>query len=253
MADDLVIKFFREDLTEAEESALSERLSASIEEALRFGQHAEASYRHYGLPEPVWRGGPPPGFYPKSGPKFGLWLSIVLLAGLSAWGAWEVWPRTESKPSASIPTGASTVLAHTPQKKAKPSPVVSKNEVIPNRTTREGVTDKPSASDTTEAKSSSASTQPASTPINAALQPHHPHSNLEVLIKRAKPGEVTVRVLEPNGAQAVLLYQGLLQPGSWAFDWNGRLADGEHPPAGTYQIQVVSGAVTMSKPVVIRK
>jgi hypothetical protein len=94
---------------------------------------------------------------------------------------------------------------------------------------------------------------PALTPINAATQPHSPHPNLEVLVKRAKPGPVTVRVLGPDGSQAVMLYQGLLQPGSWAFDWNGRLANGGAPDAGTYQIQVVSGAVTLSKPVVIRK
>lgn len=253
MADDLIIKFFREDLTEAEESTLSDHLSSSIEDALRFGQHAEASYRHYGLPEPAWRGGPPPGFYPKSGLKFGLWLPIAFLAGLSALGAWKYWTRTESKPSTSIPTGVSTVLAHTPQKRTESSPVVSEDKVIPDRLTREEVTAKTSSPDAAAVNSPAASTQPAMPPINAALQPHHPHSNLEVLVKRAKPGEVTVRVLEPNGNQAVLLYQGLLQPGSWAFDWNGRLSDGGRPPAGTYQIQVVSGAVTLSKPVVIRK
>lgn len=253
MADDLIVKFFREDLTEAEESALSERLSSSVEDALRFGQHAETSYRHYGLPEPRWRGGPPPGFYPKSGPQFGLWLPVVLLAGLSTWGAWKYWPRNEYKPVTSSPAGHSSVSRYGPEKKAKSSPVVSEDRVIPGRLTREAVSARPSSPNTGEVKSPDAFTQPALIPVNAALQPHHPHTNLEVQVHQAKAGQVTVRVVGPGGIQAVMLYQGMLQPGSWAFDWNGRLANGGAPPAGTYQIQVVSGAVTLRKSVTIHE
>lgn len=261
MADDLIIKFFREDLSESEESALSDRLSSSIEDALRFGQHAEASYRHYGLPEPKWRGGPPPGFYPKSGPKFGLWLPVVLLAGLSTWGAWKYRQGNEGKPSSSVPVASAPALTLSTGMKYKHNVSHPEKEVVPAPLTPEaaqpaGETSLKSGSKITINNSSPLPTRavlPAFTPMNAAIQAHHPHPNLEVLVKQAKPGAVTVRVLEPNGSQAVMLYQGMLKPGSWIFDWNGRLADGEAPPVGTYQIQIVSGPVTLSKNVVIRK
>lgn len=99
MADDLIIKFFREDLTEAEEAALAGRLSSSVEDALRFGKHAETAYLHYGLPEPKWPGGPPPpGFFHKSVWGLRLWLPLVLLAGLSAWIAWKYWAGKNRAP-----------------------------------------------------------------------------------------------------------------------------------------------------------
>ncbi|HJT24507.1 MAG TPA: hypothetical protein VJ873_08005 [bacterium] len=263
MADDLIIKFFKEDLSEAEESALSDRLSSSIEDALRFGQHAEASYRHYGLPEPQWRGGPPPGFYSKSGLKFGLWLPVIFLAGLSTWGGWKYWTGNGNKLSLNAPGVSVPGLAPSSEKKPQHTAPIPQKEVIPDLLRPEAVQP---ADETSSNPGSSVATNPASakgalakpeqpalTPVNAATQAHHPHSNLEVLVKQAKPGTVTVRVVEPDGSQAVMLYQGLLQPGSWIFDWNGRLADGSPPPAGTYQIQVVSGAVTLHKDVVIRK
>lgn len=254
MADDLIIKFFREDLTETEESALSDRLSSSIEDALRFGQHAEAAYRHYGLPEPAWRGGEPPtGFLSPSGFKLGLWLPLAFLAGMSAWGAWKYWPGNETKPPGSVPVVSTWALSSTSKMNGGHTAAPLKKAVIPDQLDfHSGLP----TSQTTEIRQSLATTalvSPALTPLNAMVPTHHPHSNLEVLVKRAKPGEVTVRVLGPDGAQAVMLYQGMLQPGSWAFDWNGRLADGGAPPGGTYQIQVVSGAVTLSKNVVIKK
>ena len=254
MADDLIVKFFREDLTEAEEEALSQRLSSSVEDALRLGQHAEASYRHYGLPEPKWTGGPPPGFYPKSGFKFGLWLPVVLLAGLAAWVGWRYWLDKENKLSAPVPApSASLALSHPSGKKAGHSAARRSQEVIPGRLEDKSIQDPKALVAATASSGVLNNMRPALTPVNAAGQPHHPYSNLEVVVKRTKAGEVTVRVLQPDGSQAVMLYQGSLQPGSWIFDWNGRLADGGAPPSGTYQIQVVSGPVTMNKAVVIQK
>jgi hypothetical protein len=244
MADDLIIKFFREDLTESEEAALSDRLKVSTEEALRFGQHAEASYRHYGLPEPEWPGNPPKGLFGPTGLKLGL----VLLAGLSGWAGWKYWPGRELKLSASVsPALTSTLKASRPLNSSQANKP-SEKEVIPDRLKPES-----NASASSETQGSNPPVSTELTPVNVAAQPHHPHTNLEVQVKRAKPGEVTVRVLGPDGSQAVVLYQGMLQPGNWAFDWNGRLANGDAPVAGTYQIQVVSGAVTLSKSVLIRK
>jgi len=254
MADDPIIKFFREDLTEAEEAALLERLSSSVEDALRFGQHAEASYRHYGLPEPKWQGGPPPPGFPQGpGWRLGLWLPLALLTGLSVWGALKYWKGTANNLSASIPESSQVATTLSEMKKNLPIPV--KKEIIPDRLPQEPQeqTEEAPSSALAPSQSISEASVPALTPINAAVPNHHPHTNLEVMVKRARPGPVTVRVLGPDGTQAVVLYQGMLQPGNWAFDWNGRLADGGAPPAGTYQIQVVSGAVTLNKPVVLRK
>ena len=237
MADDLIIKFFREDLTEAEEKALSDRLLSSTEDALRFGHHAEASYRHYDLPEPKWRGGgPPPGFLPKSAFKLGPWLLTGLVAGLLAWAVWNYWKGTERKMAASVPPAFSNPVQSPVAAKSNPPAVQPKEAVIPEKLVLLG-----------------APPSPALTPMKMGDPTHHPHTNLEVLVNQKKLGAITVRVMGPDGSQAVMIYQGTLQPGGWTFDWNGRLSNGGAPPAGTYQIQVVSGAVTLNKSVVIRK
>lgn len=254
MADDLIIKFFREDLTEAEETALLERLSSSVEDALRFGQHAEASYRHYGLPDPQWQGGPPPaGFGPKSGFKPGLWLTLALLTGLSVWGAWEYWKGTGKSLSTSLPAPSTALSPLLKTKKGNLRDSLKK-AILPERLPQ-GQGERVESPDVSTAQppTSLANAPPALTPPNAAAPSHRSHTNLEVVVKQAKPGPVLVRVLGPDGATAAMLYQGMLQPGSWAFDWNGRMADGRAPPMGSYQIQILSGAVTLSKSVNIHK
>lgn len=256
MPDDLIIKFFKEDLTEAEEQALSDRLASSVEEALRFGQHAEASYRFYGLPEPQWRGSQPPsGFFPFSGLKLGLWLGLTLLAGLSVWGLWKYRSQEQIFFTALFqeprPTSAVDPASHLG---AVPREPTSSHISKPAESHLESTEGEAAASAISSHEVQAPAAPPSSlTPLNTEVQAHHPHTNLEVMVKQAKPGLVTVRVLGPDGSQAVMLYQGDLQPGSWAFDWNGRLADGEAPPGGTYQIQVISGAVTLGKSVSIKK
>jgi flagellar hook assembly protein FlgD len=83
--------------------------------------------------------------------------------------------------------------------------------------------------------------------VNLDVQPHAAYSSLWVVVKRAEPGPVTVRVLNLEGEAAVLLYEGNLEPGSWVFDWDGMLPGGQKAPAGYYQIQVLSGPVTQKK------
>ncbi len=250
MADDLIVKFFREDLTEAEEAALSERLLSSTEDALRFGQHAEAAYHYYGLPEPGEPGKGPAG---GTGPwKKRLLVAFLGIAGLAAW-AWRHWSTVELhgkvlEPSRTEPRASvSTLPAEDPDARADgllkiprtppapPAPAAERGErVVPTLPT----------------------TPPGgipAAPVNLQTRPHDPHSNLEVVVKRHAPGPVTVCVLRPDGAPAVLLYEGLLAAGIWAFDWNGRLADGSLPAPGTYQIQVESGGVTLRKSVVLRE
>jgi hypothetical protein len=267
MADDLIIKFFRADLTEAEEQALSDKLDSSSEDAVRFGQHAEASYRHYGLPEPQWRGGGAPrGFFPRSGFRPGIWLSLTLLAGFLGWLVWHFlalsrWRMDDAGP---IPQ---KVTSEAPT----PRGIQDSNGVIPEKIPRSNesldLPDKPSslAREKSTEEESGVMAKPAAvqaplspftavlTPVNVTVQPHHPHSNLEVMIRRSRPGQVTVEVLNPFGTPVVLLYQGLLEAGNWAFDWNGRLGDGSPAPPGTYHIQVQSGSILQSRSVVLRQ
>jgi hypothetical protein len=72
---DVVDKFFREDLTEAEEQALSDALWTSDEHALRFGGLAEEAYARYGLPEPSSAG---PGAGASSLGTWGVVLLVVV-------------------------------------------------------------------------------------------------------------------------------------------------------------------------------
>ncbi len=253
MADDLIVKFFREDLTEAEEAALGERLSSSVEDALRFGQHAEASYRHYGLPEPAWPGGGlPPGFLPGAGWKLGVWMGLALLSGLGAWGLWKHWAPVKTACSALLQGWGQDSQAPPTEAPASIQPKVLKHEappgILPGPTGQgETAPETSPAKDFAPAASSPPEASPMLTPVHLSALTRHPHTNLEVVVKRDKPGDVTVRVVGPDGALAVMLYQGTLQPGRWAFDWNGRLAEGGAPRPGTYQIQVLSGGVTLRK------
>jgi hypothetical protein len=267
MADDPIVKFFREDLTQAEEQALSDKLASSSEEAVRFGQHAEASYRYYGLPEPEWRGGgPPSGFFPRPGFRPVIWLSVALLAGFLGWFSWHILTLSRGKGNGAVPAQQKiTSQAQTPPG------LPDSNEAVPETMTRPSestaLPDKPSgfAQEQSPGGQSGAFSKPTppwegsmpltavSTPVNVTAQPHHPHSNLEVMIRRSSPGQVTVEVLNPSGTPVVLLYQGLLEPGNWAFDWNGRLGDGSPAPPGTYHIQVQSGSILQSRSVVLRQ
>jgi hypothetical protein len=265
MADDLIIKFFTEDLTEAEEQALSDKLASSSEEAVRFGQHAEASYRHYGLPEPQWRGGGPPrGFFPRPGFGPGIWPPMTLLAVFLGWLGWHFLALSRWRESEPTPQ---RVASEAP----RPQGLQDSSEVIPEKIKRPieslDLPDKPSSPAREEGreKESGVISKPEKTlaplspltavltPVNVTAQPHHPHSNLEVMVRRSSPGQVTVEVLNPLGTPVVLLYQGLLQPGNWAFDWNGRLGDGSPVPPGIYHIQVQSGSILQSRSVVLRQ
>lgn len=253
MADDLIIKFFREDLTEAEEQALSQLLASSVEDALRLGQHAETSYYHYGLPEPQWPGNPPRTGFPRAG-GLKIWFSLALMAGLLAWAGWKYASRMEgdSKPlaTATVPTPAPVVS------KPKPTHPATSHKSLDNQALEDLSKSKPAASKGSTLSSPPVSRNaatPAVTPVNVGDKSHPSHSNLEVVVHQKKAGLVKVQVLSPEETPVVLLYEGMLQPGSWAFDWNGLLADGGTPPPGTYQIQVQSGTATLSKKIHLQK
>ncbi len=235
---DLIVKFFQEEMTQAEEQALSDRLLSSTEEALRFGEQAEKAYLGFGLPEPHWPGGGPPSAPWTHGPialKPLIWAGALLTAGLTGLILWRHHPVNQPVPMASIapaPVLSVPVQAVThPLVKKKPAPAISliaARPVFPIPLT------------------------PVSTPIELTANPSSTFSNLSVMVRRSSPGKVRVTVLKPDATTAVLLYEGPLKSGKWIFDWDGKLADGQMAPPGFYRIQVESGPVVQDKTIVVR-
>lgn len=250
--DDLITKFFQGDLSEAEEQALSERLSSSVEDALRFGQHAEASYRYYGLPEPRWPGEASAASAIKIKPW--MWLGAAL-TGLALWGLLR-------HQAHSLPNGLQASMASSPDKTL--AMVHSQKNTQKSRQAgeEEPGADQDEASEDLEGKENAvvqpavsldaAKLKPVLTPVNLGAQPGKSHTNLSVVLRRTAPGQVTLRVLNPEGIPVVLLYDGLLQPGNWSFDWDGKLPDGRKPDPGKYKIQVTTGKVTKEKNIRLR-
>ena len=54
----------------------------------------------------------------------------------------------------------------------------------------------------------------------------------------AGPGQATVTILGPDGSTAATLFAGTLGPGTYAYGWDGHLADGSVAPDGQYQVLV---------------
>ena len=77
-------------------------------------------------------------------------------------------------------------------------------------------------------------------------------NNLRVVVTRQAPGPVTVRVMDPTGIEVRRMYEGVLQPGRWVFDWDGRLQNGGAALPGRYKIEVDSDAGNQAREVMIR-
>jgi hypothetical protein len=250
--DDLITKFFQEDLTEAEEKVLGERLMSSMEDALRFGQHAETAYHYCGLPEPHWPGGPSASGGIKL--KHWMWLGVAL-TGITLLALWRHFAQpVQVLPEASI--GSSTLkmvdLNHLKTKSQSEIQVQKENSGISKDEKSQLPEEAEKVRTQSDVRADLSQMKPVLTPIDLTAQPHRSHTNLSVVLRRTSPGKVTLRVLNGEGTQVVLLYDGLLQPGNWSFDWDGKLADGEKPTPGKYKIQVESGLVTQVKSIHIR-
>jgi hypothetical protein len=263
--DDLVSKYFREDLTEAEDQALEGKLLASSEASLAFAAASEEAYQRYGLPEPQWPGNPDDFPRPRSKGKIGLWL-FVLLAGSAGAAFWVYQERLRPEILSSGRTGFFSIpwfFSHS--KGAHPGPQAedrAKIKMIPSKLNISFLSTpmKPSGEEGDAGAMAENSSDkvvfsdgtPSTTPIDVTGQPgRRGHSDLEVVIHWPKTGQVTVRILSLDGTKEILLYQGLLQRGKWAFDWDGRLADGHTAPPGSYHILVEAGPVTQSSTIVI--
>lgn len=246
MTDDLIIKFFQEDLTEAEEQRLEAILKASVEESWRFHLHAETAYQGYGLPEPHW-----PEDKPYSGMGLKHWFEpflLVLVLGSLGWALSHFAMKTQPAPAPSLSTALPLNVSRPASRLPDPPEELDSSEDLEKPALEPGQEKGPSAPKTGVKVNV---VVPALVPVAAAPKSHQAHSNLEVVVRRSRPTALRVRVVGPDGAQVVLLYQGTLEPGTWVFDWNGKLADGGKPAPGDYRIQVESGAVTQVKKVVI--
>lgn len=262
---DLILKFFQEEMTQAEEQALSERLLSSTEEALRFGEEAQKAYLGFGLPDPKWPGGgaPPSPWSATLGLKSILLYPALLAAGLAGWTIWHFHARAPLASALTPQLGQVSVINN---------PIVSK--VIPEALQREKPVEKTFPAQAAPGRTTSPSVQvtgpsegralpvappqpsaafltPVLTPVDMSAKVHKTFSDLSVVIRRPSVGEVTVRILKRDGTPMVLLYQGQLKAGKWGFDWDGRLADGHLAPPDYYQIQVQSGPLVQTKSILI--
>jgi hypothetical protein len=233
---DLIKKFFQEDLSEAEEKALGEQLLSSTEDALRFGEEAHNRYASYGLPEPEWSKPLAPVFDPAASPAslYFAYLGLKILAGLLAlsvagvvaFGLWRAFAPVavdSGSPSPASLDSQALLLAPSQIHQVHSPPTVKAPSVAPNLT-----------------------------PIDMDHPSGKPFSNLSITVHKVSPGAVTVEVTDLEGHSLLSLYQGFLQPGNWGFEWNGKLGDGQAASPGYYQIQMDSGAASQKKVIQIQ-
>ncbi len=236
MENDLIKKYFQEDLSEAEEKALSEKLLASTEDALRFGEEAHARYARYGLPEPELSK-PLIGFAASTpsvsaalhltylGLKVLAALLGLALTGVVAFGLWRAFApvsvdsgtQTPDLPAAPLVTPAQIHKVHSGTSSMKTLRVV-----------------------------------PVLTPIDLDHPSGKPFSNLSITVHKVAAGAVTVQVTTLEGKSLVPLYRGYLEPGNWGFEWNGQLSNGQAAASGYYQIQLDSGSAAQKKVIQIQ-
>lgn len=85
-----------------------------------------------------------------------------------------------------------------------------------------------------------------------AAGPGQEGQELSVIVNAPQRSLVTVRILDAQGKEVRALYTGFVEPGKWAFQWDGLLRDGRAADAGDYRIDVQSGAAHLTKEVKIR-
>lgn len=211
---DLIKAFFERELSEAEADALGNLLQQSPEEAMRYEGLLEQHYLATGLPLPQV---PRSLTLPTGTGGLGTtgWTAIAVLATLSAAGLlWKFWPQAP---------------VQTPLKSAAP-------------TIKVGVPRNPVVS----APVQPSSVQPA--PVEATAE----GEELSVVVGTQAKSLVTVRILDATGREVRGLFAGFVQPGQWAFKWDGDLSNGVPAPAGEYQIDVQTGSQHQYKTIRIK-
>jgi hypothetical protein len=211
---DLVTTFFERELSEAEADALGNLLQQSPEEALRYEGLLEQHYLATGLPAPQV---PQSLTLPPSSGGLGAsgWTGLAVVIALTGAGLlWKFWPQ---------------VPAEVPVK-----PVIAPVKVAAPRNPIPSVPVQP------------APVQPA--PVEATAE----GEELSVVVSTQAKSLVTVRILDSTGREVRGLFAGFVQPGQWAFKWDGELFNGVPAPAGEYQIDVQTGSLHQFKTIRIK-
>lgn len=286
---DLIDKYFQEDLTEAEQEALGRSLLDSDEAALKFEAMAKEAYIRYGHPEPQpnWKDIPPPSMPPK--PGFGplFWLTMLAVGAGLFWGwrshFWNVSADDAAHSPITMKHGKENAHSHafiagsvkrrdeagssqvveSRKKEAATAPeqervLPEEKASLPPKEAQPETQERPKA---VEAKPAAPAAAPAAaaaaqgrgvTPVNLDLGPPKTFSNLSVEVGQAQMGRLTVRVIDGQEREMVVLYNGNLPAGNWAFEWDGRLVNGQAAQPGIYKIEVRSGSFVQRKDIQIQ-
>jgi len=208
---DLVQAFFERELSESEADLLGKLLRESPDSALRFEGLLETHYLATGLPSPQL-----PSSLQKLAPAAGKlgalgWAGLVVAvaAGVGLL-AWKFWPVSEIAQPAIIQP-----LAPAARAKALAPKIIMKTLSAPVRT--------------------------------APTAPSAVGEELSVVVDTPEKSLVTVRVLNAAGQEVRHLFTGFVDPGQRSFQWDGNLSAGEPAPAGSYKIDVQTGASHQTK------
>src|SRR5579872_1434677 len=216
---DLIQEFFKRDLTEAEQEALSKLLEESPDAALSYERLVGQNYLATGLPQPILPKGLQSLPHPGTGGITGLSSSIkILLVVLTAAGAalWKYWPQIKTEVYMPLQQPVQQVLEKSMKVPVKPA--VKKPALI----------------------------EPT------AAGPTQEGQELSVVVDAPQRSLVTVRILDPAGKEVRALYTGFVEAGRWNFKWDGLLGNGEAAGPGDYRIDVQSGAAHQSKNIRIK-
>jgi hypothetical protein len=250
---DLIEKYFKGDLTEAEKTALDQELATSDEAAKRFGELAEQAYRRFGLPKPQWTGSDKLRQRGHSDLMTWFWVILMLagIAGISVFmyvllknSASKTLVSAEQSPRTAVD---STSIDSSVETQAQSAPPVHSHPMILAKAPSQNV---PSTSTAAPALTPQS---PKFTPINVDQNPNRPFSSLSIQLRLTAPRLLMVRILGSQGQELVPLFNGSLPTGNWSFEWNGKLRNGRLAPPGTYKIEVRAGAWSQTKEVIIQK
>ncbi len=242
---DLLLEFFKRDLTEAEEQQLANLIAGAPQQSLRFAELAHAAYLQTGLPDTGGgNGGNGSGGFGGGGMThlIGpiLLKSVVLLTltGLTAYGIFRLL-HAAPIPSVSLPPAVIQNIAP-----AKPQPVIPKVISVTKPA-------KPAPQAPLQTLPLKALAKPGM--VNpVAYDSAKKYEGLDIMVEQKTSGLLTVRALDSGKNEVRLLFAGMLKPGKWDFVWDGKTENGEPAQPGTYRVEVQSGKEVLTKAVVIR-
>jgi hypothetical protein len=216
---DLIEKYFREDLSETEEARLSELLASSDEAANLFSRKAEEAYRRYGLPEPE-----PPA--PGGGGHWSAWILSLAVFGFLGTAVWVVYRCAQ-------PTYCERTDMTAPAVEAPRAPVSTSALTSPASTEKTYVSQPPPA-------------------LQSAGHAPSKGKGLQILVPMSTDGHASVRVLDSTGREVRRLFDGSLKAGKWNMNWDGLVSDGKPVAPGIYRVEVDMNGTVRNKEVRIR-